>query len=69
MCIRDRYTPSCDLSRYPELNRKVRRKDYERLVDYAISLGVEQGFIQEGGAARESFIPSFCGEGVLEETV
>jgi putative pyruvate formate lyase activating enzyme len=28
-------------------------------VDYAISLGVENAFIQEGDTAKESFIPMF----------
>ena len=47
------------------LHRRVRRKDYEALVDYAIALGVENAFIQEGSAADESFIPAFDYEGVL----
>ena len=34
------------------------------LVDYAIDLGVENGFIQEGETAEESFIPAFDIEGV-----
>ena len=37
---------------------------YEKLVDYAISLGVMQAFIQEGDTAKESFIPPFTLEGV-----
>ncbi|MDR0469890.1 MAG: radical SAM protein, partial [Peptococcaceae bacterium] len=32
-------------------------------VDYAVSLGVVNGFIQEEGAASESFIPAFHGIG------
>ena len=36
----------------------------EELIDYAIDLGVENGFIQEGETAEESFIPEFKGEGV-----
>jgi len=28
-------------------------------VDYAIALGIENGFIQEGECAKESFIPEF----------
>ena len=60
------YTPGEGLEKYPELKRRIKRKDYNRLVDYALSLGIEQGFIQEEGAAKESFIPSFQGEGVAE---
>jgi putative pyruvate formate lyase activating enzyme len=37
---------------------------YEKLVDYAISLGTMQAFIQEGDTAKESFIPPFTLEGV-----
>ncbi len=44
--------------------RKTRNDSSYQLVDYAIELGVEQGFIQEGETASESFIPEFNGEGV-----
>ena len=33
------------------------------VIDYAIDLGIEQGFIQEGETAEESFIPAFDCEG------
>ncbi len=48
----------------PPLNRKVTRREYERLVDYALELGVTNGFIQEGDTAKESFIPPFEGTGL-----
>lgn len=58
--IMNQYTPMPGIEKkYPELSRKVRRKDYDRLVDYAIDLGIENGFIQEGDTAKESFIPDF----------
>lgn len=62
--IMNQFTPLPQLEKYPELNRKVTEKEYDELVDYAIELGVENGFIQEGGTAEESFIPEFDGEGV-----
>ena len=43
---------------------KVSVKDYDELVDFAIDIGVENAFIQEGTSASESFIPDFCGEGI-----
>lgn len=49
---------------YKELCRKVTKREYEAVIDYAIGLGVENAFIQEGGTAMESFIPAFDGEGV-----
>ncbi|MCD8348618.1 MAG: radical SAM protein [Lachnospiraceae bacterium] len=48
----------------PLLARRVTKREYERLLDYAAQLGIEQGFYQEGGTAAESFIPVFDGTGV-----
>lgn len=53
-----------DAALFGELNRKVTEAEYERLVDYAIDIGVENGFLQEGDTAEESFIPAFDGEGI-----
>ena len=66
MSLMNQYTPldSLDKERYPEIAKKVSGRAYERLVDYAIELGVEQAFIQEGETAKESFIPPFTLEGV-----
>lgn len=57
--ILNQYTPMPYLERYPELNRKITDEEYDEVVDYAISIGVENGFIQEGDTAQESFIPEF----------
>lgn len=62
--IMNQYTPLKQVADIPELNHKVSSDDYEALVDYAISLGVENGFIQEGDVAAESFIPDFDGSGI-----
>lgn len=62
--LMNQYTPLPHVAEFPEINRKLKKFEYDRLVDYAISLGVEQGFIQEGETAEESFIPAFTNEGV-----
>jgi len=62
--IMNQFTPLENVAAYPELNRKITGEEYEELIDYAIELGIEQGFIQEGETAEESFIPAFDGEGV-----
>ena len=62
--IMNQYTPMPGMNRYPEISRRISEEEYEELIDYAISLGVENGFIQEGETASESFIPEFNGEGV-----
>jgi len=64
LSIMNQFTPLAGLEQYSELNRKVTEAEYEEVVDYAIGLGVENGFIQEGETAEESFIPEFDGEGV-----
>lgn len=61
LSIMNQYTPLSMINEYPELNRKVTEREYEDVVNYAISIGVENGFIQEGETARESFIPEFNG--------
>ena len=62
--ILSQFTPLKGLEEYPELNRKLREEEYNEVVDYAIEIGVENGFIQEGDVAEESFIPDFDGQGV-----
>ena len=57
--IMNQYTPITNLDAYPEINRKITNREYDKVVNYAISLGVENGFIQEGDTATESFIPDF----------
>lgn len=62
--IMNQYTPMPAVESYSEINRTITASEYDELVDYAISLGVENGFIQEGETASESFIPEFNAEGV-----
>ncbi len=52
------------LASCPELSDRVPDKDYERLLDFADTLGIEDYFWQEGGADKESFIPPFDLTGV-----
>lgn len=62
--LMNQYTPMDGSRVYPELGRRVTEEEYDALVDYAVSLGVENGFIQEGDTAEESFIPPFDNEGI-----
>ncbi len=63
LSLMNQYTPLPHVVKWPEINRRVTEDEYEELVDYAIELGVENGFIQEGETAEESFIPEFDNEG------
>ena len=54
------YTPMPQIAaNYPELNRRVTKREYDSLINYAIDLGVENAFIQDRAVAKESFIPEF----------
>lgn len=67
LSIMNQYTPlRGDLVRYG-LSGKVSNEEYESVLDYADYLGIEDYFWQEGGAATESFIPTFDGTGVISK--
>ena len=59
LSLMSQYTPVYQAAGFAEINRTVKPAEYAALVDYACSLGVTNGFAQEGGAALESFIPEF----------
>ena len=64
--IMNQYTPLPQMEKFPEINRRVTKREYDKVVDYAISINVENAFIQEGETAKESFIPDFeSGIGIL----
>lgn len=62
--IMNQYTPVFHQEKYPELNRKVTAREYQKVLDAAMEMGVENGFFQEGETAKESFIPAFDYEGI-----
>lgn len=65
--LMSQYTPFGNLSEYPELQKTVEPQEYEKIVAYATNRGLENGFIQEGTAADESFIPPFDYEGIRKD--
>ncbi len=52
---------SRDLS---DLCLHLSEEEYDSLVDYAIEIGIENGFIQESGTVSPSYIPRFDGTGI-----
>lgn len=59
------YTPCGDLSEFPEINRKITKREYEKVVNYALDNSFDKLFIQELSSADKSFIPKFDFTGVL----
>lgn len=62
--IMNQYTPLEHVKNHPVLGGTIKDDVYQEVIDYALNLGVENAFIQEGGTCSESFIPSFQLEGV-----
>ena len=57
--IMNQYTPLSNVAKYPEINRKITDKEYNEVIEFALSIGIENAFIQEGETASKSFIPDF----------
>ncbi len=62
--IMSQYTPLAAMKDHPQLSRRITEDEYDEVVDYAVELGIENGFLQDGEAAEESFIPPFDNSGV-----
>lgn len=62
--LMNQYTPLPQVCDIPDLNRRVTKREYEKVLDHALNLGITNGFFQEGGTAKESFIPLFDYEGL-----
>lgn len=62
--IMNQYIPMHKACNYPEINKSLNPKHYDSLIDYALSIGVKNGFIQESGTNDMAFIPPFNFEGV-----
>ena len=56
--IMSQYTPVCDTP-YPELSRKITDREYKSVVDFALTHGIKNCFVQDKSSATEDFIPEF----------
>lgn len=56
--------PDFSFSPDPDLCRPLSEEEYEALVDYAIEIGIENGFIQESGTVSPEYVPLFDGTGL-----
>lgn len=57
--ILNQYTPMGKWENFPNLNRRVTKREYEKVLGYTLDIGVENAYIQEGKTADHSFIPEF----------
>jgi putative pyruvate formate lyase activating enzyme len=64
LSLMNQFTPRKLGPAFSDIERRVSEEEYSDLVDFALGLGVENSFMQEGGTAEESFIPPFDETGV-----
>lgn len=57
--VMSQYTPFGEIDNYPELNRKITKREYNSVVDYALSLDITDMFVQEDLSADEKYIPTW----------
>ena len=62
--VMNQFTPGWKNEKYSELNRSVTRREYEKVLNAAVEMGIRNGYFQEGETAKESFIPAFDYEGI-----
>ena len=58
------YTPFFHAEKYPEINRRITTYEYNKVLDTALSLGLDQGYMQERTSAKEEYTPPFNLEGL-----
>lgn len=57
--VMSQYTPFGEISAYPELKRKITKREYESVINYALSLGITNMFYQAYESASKEYIPSW----------
>ncbi len=57
--VMSQYTPYGDIKEFPELNRKITRREYDNVIEYAISLGITKMYYQDQTSADEKYIPKW----------
>lgn len=62
--IMSQYTPMHIAKNYPEINKKIDRRHYEALIDYAVSKGLKNGYIQDYESSTTEYVPDFNFEGI-----
>ncbi|MDE6768028.1 MAG: 4Fe-4S cluster-binding domain-containing protein [Eubacterium sp.] len=59
------YVPCGRLDDLPEINRTITKREYDKVVDYALLNAMDKLFIQELSSADAKFIPPFDFTGVI----
>jgi putative pyruvate formate lyase activating enzyme len=63
--LMSQYTPFFHSKDFPEINRRITTYEYNKVLDEAMSLGLDSGFMQEKSSAKEEYTPPFDLEGIV----
>lgn len=55
----NQYIPYGQAYLYPEINRKLFKREYKKVEQYLFDSGIEDGYIQELSSAKDNYIPPF----------
>lgn len=62
--ILSQYTPFFESSKYPQINRSLTTYEYQKVIDTALALGLNTGFMQNKSSTKEEYTPPFDLEGL-----
>ena len=62
--IMSQYTPFGEAKTHPVINRRITKREYNKVLDYIMSFDFENIYIQERESSGEQYIPDFNCEGV-----
>ena len=57
--IMSQYTPFGNIDAFPELKRKTTKREYDTVINYALSLDIKNAYYQDFLSANEKYIPSW----------
>ena len=58
------YTPMGDIENVPELQRRITKREYDKVLTYALDIGFSNIYTQDFASATEKYIPEFDLSGV-----
>ena len=64
LSIMNQYTPIISSKDYPELNRRLTKREYEKVLAQALNQNIKNAYIQEGKTSNQTYIPPFNNEGL-----
>ena len=59
LSLMSQYTPFGKIEKFPELQRKVTPREYDSVLQFALSLGIENLFAQERESSGKEYIPQW----------